>query len=234
MADITEILMSILCQQNTLTQCQQFVQEYATVWEQTIYFFFFPTVFVILFIHVLSKKLASNIGEKFRILIGVAIFVFIVMQGWYYYLLLLSKFWYISVIVLGGLWAFLNIGLRKTGGGGSSASHGSVFQKAIGSASGYFSKRVGVAIRGDEESMNKKIKMEEDRIEVLEKRVQEAEKQGDNYSASNLRHMKEMKMQEIEAYVGQLKEMTSYEGTKIGASKQYKHHKNWLANHSKK
>ena len=226
--DVLEFLMGVLCQQNTIGQCQQFVSEYSDPVMQTIYFFFFPTVFVILFIHVLSSKVAENIGAKFRIMIAVAIFVFIVVQGWYYFLLTLSRVWFISIIVLGGLWAFLNMGLKKDDRGSMGAG------KIMGSVIDYAKKRTAASIRGDENSMNGRIEREKNAVESLESKIRMYEERGDNYAASNLKQNRLMKMQEIEAMVGQLGDMTSYEGTNIGKSKFMSAHKKWLERHSKK
>ena len=229
--DVTEFLMEILCQQNTVAQCQQFVAEYQDPVMQTIYFFFFPTVFVILFIHVLSSKVADNIGAKFRILIAVAIFVFIVVQGWYHFLLILSRMWFISIIVLGGLWAFLNMGLKSGGGGGGSQK--SVLGKAMGSVMDYAKKRTASSIRQDEKSINGRIEREKNMVEGLERKIRMYEERGDNYAASNMKQTKLLKMQEIEALMGQLSDVTSYEGTDIGKSKFLKAHKKWLNDHSR-
>lgn len=230
MADILETLMSIMCQQNTLSQCQNFIQQYPTVLEQTIYFFFFPTVFSILFVYVISDAVANNISKKFKVLIGVALFVFIVMQGWYHYMLILSRFWFFAIIILGGFYAIMNMGIRKSVGGGGSP----VSQKALGSLGKFIKKRAAVGIRGDEESLHKKVMRERSQVEKLEERIKEAEKRNDDYAAGNLRHMKMMKMEEIEGFMMQLKEMTSFEGTKVGASKHLRGHKDWLDKHAKK
>ena len=232
MADILEMLMSVLCQQNTLQQCQQFVQAYPDLIQQTIYFAFFPTVFVILFIHVLSGAIAKNIGEKYKILIGISIFVFIVLQGWYHYLLLLSRFWFISIIVLGGFYAFMNMGIGRQDGGG-----GKIGGKPLKSIGDYVKKRTATAIRGDEKSLNDRIRREMDAVEVLEKQIRRAESrkpEPDAYGASMYRQQKMMKMEEIEALIRELNQMTSFEGTDIGKSPDVKKHKNWLKEHQKK
>ncbi len=116
--DIIETLMEFLCQQNTLSNCQQFVQGYATSMEQLFYFFFFPLVFMLLFIYILSEAVTEK-AKKFRVLLGVAIFIFIILQGWYHFFLWISKFWFYSIIILGGLYVFMHkMGIRK--GDGSS------------------------------------------------------------------------------------------------------------------
>ncbi len=120
--DIIQTLMEFLCQQNTLSNCQQFVQGYATPIEQLFYFFFFPLVFMLLFIFILSEVVTEQ-AKKFRVLLGVAIFIFIILQGWYHFFLWISKFWFYSIIILGGLYVFMHkMGVRRGGGSGEGGS----------------------------------------------------------------------------------------------------------------
>jgi hypothetical protein len=233
MADILDMLMSLLCQQNTISQCQNFVQAYPTVWEQAIYFFLFPTVFTILFIYVISDAVAENISKKFKALIGIAIFVFIIMQGWYQYMLILSRFWFFSIIILGGFYAFMNMGIKKSDkfqGQGK----GGVAPTVAKTVADYVKKRAVSAIREDEKSLNNRIEREKSAVETMEEKIDNYEKAGDKYAASNLRHMKALKMEEIETFMSQLNEMTSFEGTNIGKSKYLKGHKAWLQKHAKR
>ncbi len=232
--DITEFLMEILCQQNTIGQCQQFVSEYNEPVMQTIYFFFFPTVFVILFIHMLSKQVAENIDAKFRIMIAMAIFVFIVVQGWYHFLLILSRMWFISIIVLGGLWAFLNMGLKRgMGGGGSSGGQKSVFGRAAGSVGGYLSNRTLSAVRGDEKRLNGAIMQKRAEVERIERAMRHAHGKPDgDRAAADLMRQKTLLMDEVRALVTELKRVTSFEGTKVGVSKYVDEHVRWLDKHS--
>ena len=236
MADIIDTLMGILCQQNTVSQCQQFVSEYPDPIMQTIYFFFFPTVFVMMFIYLLSGKISDTIDEskKFRAIIGISIFAFIVLQGWYHYLLILSRMWFFSVIILGGLWAFLNMGLKRTGGGGGSSHQKSVFQRATGSVGGFLSKKAMSKFRDDEGSLSRRIETEMNQVNKMDENIKDYEKKGDNYAASNMRHMRSMKLQEIGHLVGELGEISSYEGTKIGRNKNINKFKNWINDKSKK
>ncbi len=227
-ADALEMIMSVMCQQNTLAQCESFVQAYPDITQQVLWFLFFPTIFIILFIYKLSDKVAENINQKFKVLIGVAIFVFIVVQGWYHFFLILSKFWFVSIIILGGFWAFMNMGVGR-----QNSSSTAVGDKTLKSVSDYVKKRAVGAIRGDADAIYKRIEREMDKVEDMEKRIREYEETGNEYAASNLISLKMMKMQEIESMRAQLSEMTSFEGTKIGTDPRVKKIKNWLEEHSK-
>jgi len=228
--DFLEEIMKVLCQQDTIAQCESFIAEYSTVWEQAIWFLFFPTVFVVIFLYMLSGKLSSSLEDnnKFRVITGVAFFAFIVMVGWFHFLLYLSRIWYISVIVLGGFYVFTHMGIGRQGE--RSAGIGS---KTLKSVSDYVKKRSVSAIRGDANALYKRMKREMDKVEEMDKNIGTYEKSGNEYAASNIIHLKMMKMQEIESLVGQLNELTSFEGTDIGKDSRVNSAKKWLQKESR-
>jgi len=92
--DIIETIIEILCQQGTVSQCQQAIQDYPGVTQQMFFLVFFPSVFLILFVYILAKGVTSE-HQKMKVLVAVAIYIFIIFQGWYYTGITLVIHWYI-------------------------------------------------------------------------------------------------------------------------------------------
>jgi len=134
--------------------------------EAIFYLIFFPTVFILLFIYILSNFIFRG-GEMqsrgLRILVSVAIYMFIIVGGWYSLFIALSRIWWIVIILLAGLWIFVR---HFTGGGGGSG--------AMPSATG---KKQYVLSRlkkgGGQTSLENKI---DDRIQTMEGIVEEIKK----------------------------------------------------------
>lgn len=118
MADISQITQQFLCYGNS--DCANLFNQYTyQPMEGIFYLIFFPIVFIIVFIFLLSNKLFG--GHKgLKILISVAFFAFIILQGWYYWFMQLGKIWYIGIIILGFFWLLL-YGLRGGIGGSGGA-----------------------------------------------------------------------------------------------------------------
>ncbi len=172
MAEALEFLINILCQQNTASYCQSFINSYPDPVQQIVFFVFFPFVFLILFVRVLSNGISSSStlnDARMNFLISIALFLFIIFQGWYHIFLNISKFWFIAVILLGGFWAFIHrMGPASgSGGGGGSVSRG---RSAVGD---FISRKMRNVITEEEEDLRKKI---EDRFRRLEGLLSEIEK----------------------------------------------------------
>ena len=112
MVEVLELAMQLLCQQDTLSKCEEFISGYADPLQQVLFFLFFPAIFIIIFIEQLSSIVTS--AKRYSTLFGVAVFIFIVIQGWFHYFLLFGKYWFMSVIIIGGFFVML----RKMGPGG--------------------------------------------------------------------------------------------------------------------
>jgi len=132
--------------------------------EGIFYAIFFPAVFIIVFIWLLSNKMFP--GHKgLKVLIAFAFYAFIIMQGWYYLFLILSKMWYVGLVILGFFWLAL-YGLRggaKGGGGGAQARDASVFG-GLGAALG---KRAKARVTGEEHRLIKEIEMALEEVETI-------------------------------------------------------------------
>jgi len=100
--EILEFLVNFLCQMNTQPYCWDFINSYYDPVQQIVFFVFFPGVFIILFVYFMTQTIMSE-HKGLRTLLGLAIFMFIVFQGWYYVFLAINKLWYIFHIILGGI-----------------------------------------------------------------------------------------------------------------------------------
>ncbi len=129
MVEILDAAAQILCPtQESFNTCQQFINEFASQGpiQQLLFFLFFPTVFIILFVFILTRALpflgGGAQGDKahqgLRLLLSVAFYAFIIVQGWYSIALVLAKFWFVVIIVLGGLWFFVGGHFGKEGKAG--------------------------------------------------------------------------------------------------------------------
>jgi hypothetical protein len=87
------------------------VNEYASqgVLYQLFYLVFFPTLFIIFFIYITSRYVIHS-HKGLRIVIAVAIYAFIVLQGLYKWFVFLSKFWLFGIIFLGVIYMIFNRG----------------------------------------------------------------------------------------------------------------------------
>jgi uncharacterized membrane protein len=114
MADILQLLIDIL----KITPQQ--VSQYATQGPlyQMFYLFVFPTVFIIVFIYILSYR-AMKHHAGLRVIIAMVVYAFIILGGYYKWFVFLSGYWLLGLVLLGFL--FLLIG--KGGGEGGKGQH---------------------------------------------------------------------------------------------------------------
>jgi hypothetical protein len=125
---------------------------YASDIEALFYLFFFPTVFIILLVYILTNFIfrgEGNTPRGLRLLISVTLYAFIIMEGLYTMFTSLSRFWWLFAVILIGLWAFIR---HLIGGGvGKMPSLG-------GGALGSFAKgKLSNIITGEERELEKKI-----------------------------------------------------------------------------
>lgn len=150
MVEILDYAAQLLCQQNTLSQCQQFISSYAEPLQQVFFFLLLPIVFLLIFVYILSEAAVPRLGAKFRVLIGVVILVFIILQGFYPLFLNLSKLWIYVLVIIVGLWFVVKyLFLRRTGregngdgGGGGGGAHGGYSYRAEGSGGSLLGKHL--------------------------------------------------------------------------------------------
>jgi len=122
--DIINVLVEFLRIDCSIAQCTGYPSEI----EALFYVFFMPTVFVILFIYLITSFAFRGEETKMkglRLLISIIIFGLIIFQEWFTYLVVFSKFWFILVIILIGLWVLLRFFFTgKIGKGGGAPAGG--------------------------------------------------------------------------------------------------------------
>lgn len=97
------------------------VSKYASVTplEQMFYLFFFPTLFIIILIYIMVSHWMSE-HKGLSIMLAIAVYAFIIFQGFYSWFVFLSPYWLIMLLVLGGIWLFF----RPKSGGASGMTAG--------------------------------------------------------------------------------------------------------------
>ena len=134
MVELLDAAAQVLCPTpDSFNACQQFINELASEGpvQQMLFFLFFPTIFIILFIYILTTRfplISENKGIRF--LMAIAIFALTIVQGWYPAALAISRFWFIAVIILGGLWFFVGGHFRGRQEGGTGRLYGITGGKA--------------------------------------------------------------------------------------------------------
>jgi hypothetical protein len=131
------------------------------------YLVFFPIVFIIIFIYMLSNKLFGH-HKGLRILIAVAVFAFIILQGWYYFFMNLGELWYIGLIILGFFWLIL-YGLRGGIGGGGAQSRAGDGSESKGGIAHKLVKRLKHQVTGDVNRVEREIDTTLHEIEAIKK-----------------------------------------------------------------
>lgn len=104
MADILDILIEILRIDCSVVQCY-----YANPIEGLFYMFFFPTVFIILFIYILTSFIFRGGGKVrgLKLLIALGAYAFIIFESLYTFFAAISHLWWLLTILLVGLFAFV-------------------------------------------------------------------------------------------------------------------------------
>ena len=87
---------------------------------QLFYIVFFPTVFIIFFIYILSRLVIYS-HKGIRIMISVAIYAFIVLQGYYRWFVYFSRFWLFGLLLIGILYMIITRGHEPKPQGGVKA-----------------------------------------------------------------------------------------------------------------
>lgn len=125
MNEIIQILIDFLCVGNSAYECQRFVAGYENPIVQLLWFAFFPIVFILLFTIELAGSVSAA-GTKYKTLIGMGIIILIIIQGWWHIILWVSKIWWFSLLILGGLYVFTHkMGMKNDRGVSTQQSTGS-------------------------------------------------------------------------------------------------------------
>lgn len=157
--DIFEMLIDIL------KINQNLVSEYAAQGPvyQLFYLVFFPAMFIIIFIWILSNAIIG--GHKgMRVLLSIGVLAFIILQGYYSMFVMLSKFWLFSLIGLGILYFISYRGGRGGGGGGGGGggAHGKTLNVKV---LDKISNRLTMKITGQEKQLYDRIEADLRKLE---------------------------------------------------------------------
>lgn len=120
---LLDIIIETLKINCSVVQCTGYPSEI----EALFFLVFFPSVFIILFIWVVTGVIMDKTGGKeggLRILISIALYAFIVFQGYYNFFVSLSKLWWILLATLVGLWIFIRVMIHGKEGSGATYTGG--------------------------------------------------------------------------------------------------------------
>ena len=95
-------------------------------------YFLFPTVFIILFIYIILGVLFTKAQAKFRILVGVTLYLVIIVNGWFSAFALFGQFYIILLLLLGIFYfVLIHFGIRIGGGGSAPEAEVSQHQRKL-------------------------------------------------------------------------------------------------------
>jgi len=225
MADVINLLVETLCQQNTASECYQFISQYPDLIQQIMWLVFFPVVFLLVFVYLLTEGVTKTITgpkKKFQVIIAVALFLFIIFQGWYHYALNLSKFWYIALIIISGFFILIHrMGGGHSGGGGAPGGGGGGRRFARGAGSGavldYVGKRAMKKITGEEKDVVRDIESGLDVLKSMAKNIKRNRGKTDLRGFAAL--LTEFRAQDryVVGKIDELKDIVKLGGFKIGS-----------------
>ncbi|MCJ7816237.1 MAG: hypothetical protein MUP55_00100 [Candidatus Aenigmarchaeota archaeon] len=182
--EILEALVGFFCPTSeAASTCREFISNHSQVLPPIgplFYFLLFPIVFTILFIYILSSSILSGgkLTKGMQLLIGISVFIFIIISGWYPVMLVLSEFWFIMIIVLFGAWYFIG----KHRGGETKASKGGGGLPGLGGAMGGLMKI---------KSQRDEIKLGTDSLNMAARLIRQMEDGTMQRSAENMREVEE-------------------------------------------
>lgn len=169
MPDILQQLITILNINCSLINCY-----YTNPLEGLFYLVFFPSVFIILFIYILTGSVfkgAGGVPHGLRLLIGIAVFLFLIFQGWYTAIVSISKLWFILVIILGGLWWFIRAHFGK-----KEVKPGGGLPAVLGKYAGMPQRRFEAAVTGEKKTLKETI---EEALGLMDAAIGSVKKGGD-------------------------------------------------------
>ncbi len=162
MADYIQMLIEVLRIDCSVVNCY-----YTNQIDAIFNLFFFPTIFILLIIYLLLQYILDEVRGGLRLLIAIALYAVIVLNGLMTFFIPLSQFWWIVLIIIFGAWVFFFRLLFKekkssSGGGLAGALAGGA---AAGGLTGYMAGKAGRAVRKDDEKEFKSLDKEVGRLE---------------------------------------------------------------------
>ncbi|UCD02941.1 MAG: hypothetical protein JSV63_04120 [Candidatus Aenigmatarchaeota archaeon] len=195
MATVLEILQQFLCYGNS--SCISEFQSYAyQPIEGIFYLVFFPIVFILVFIYIISSAVGTfRETKKFRILIAVAVFAFIILQGWYHFFLILGQLWLLVLVILGVFWIILHTFVGGASGGGARSRVAGV--EGGGGAMGSLLKRIRSDVTGETKRLENELNMALEEMKIVENAVKSGDSQAFRMIASSLDRMHALRREYI-------------------------------------
>jgi hypothetical protein len=148
MADYIQMLIEILRIDCNVVQCY-----YTNQIDAIFNLFFFPTVFILLIIYLILQYVLDEVRGGLRLLISIALYAVIVINGLMTLFIPLSQFWWIILILIVGAWAFFfRLLFREKKGGSKGPLVGAMAGGAVGGMVGYMAGKAKgdvKKIRGD-------------------------------------------------------------------------------------
>jgi len=220
MVEIIDMLIDLLCQQGTAAECSQFISQYPEIAQQLVWLVFFPTVFLILFIFFISEGVVKS-AKKYRTLLAIAIYLFIIFQGWYHYILTVSRFWFIGIIIIGGIFVITHkMGAAGSSGGGSSGG-GTARAAPAEKMTDYLKKRMKYKITGKEKEIINDVRKELDALNDMAKRIKKDKEKGSPDARGAAALYTEFRAQNsmVKDKLDELKKLIEFSDFKIGSAK---------------
>lgn len=212
MADILTILQNFLCYGNS--DCINLFNQYTyKPMEGLFYVVFFPILFIVLFIFILSSSVSPNRG--FRAVLSIGVFAFIILQGWYYFFAMIGELWLYLLVFLGFIWilvhTFVGRGSGKEGGAQARVGDGKA---------GMFAGVMGEAGKRLKVQMSSELKDHTSRLEALlhslEGLINDMKKSNTQHDIDNVYRAYVDLLPQVDSHLDSLRQMTAIKGFKFG------------------
>ncbi|MEM7815632.1 MAG: hypothetical protein QXN71_00760 [Candidatus Aenigmatarchaeota archaeon] len=170
--EILEPFINLLCPTSeAASSCRDFISSHSNVVPPigpVLYFLLFPIVFIIIFVYILKSSIlpGGNLGNGLQALIGISVFIFIIINGWYPLMLVLSEVWFIVIIFLFGVWYFISKHHKGKGSGGGGGSF-----PGLGGIGGEITARIYRDVTGQTKRLEKRVDLALKEMEGLEKAI---------------------------------------------------------------
>lgn len=200
-SDIVIDILNINC---SMVQCSGYANEI----EALFYLLFFPTVFIILFIFIVTNAITKKVldgssAKALAILIAIALFAFIIFEGFYSLFASLSQLWWLLLATLVGLWIFVRKFLDDDG-----SAYSGIKGRGFSGAGVFNSKAKAISILNkDPQKLRKIIKSKMSELERLKNSIiKERENPSQGTDMSNLVDRYGAKKTETYSYIDELEE----------------------------
>ena len=191
MAELFEILRDLLCYGNY--ECANTFNQYAYKPIEGLFFtVFFPILYIMIFVYIVSGAIGLN-NKGFRVLIGVGLFAFIILQGYYNIFLIISKLWMFSLLLLGFLWFFIHTFTKGSAKGRTGSGEG-LMGKAM--------SRVMHDVKGDTRRLESQIERAIAGVDIIVKSLERGDKDAWRMAADAIKRLEDLRNELVEMMKG--------------------------------